>query len=289
MNAIVILTTTLILLMASPAAAQAQGERRGLSGVLDTLGGLIGAGGELHGTVVLARDTTLVLRTDDRRTLRIDTASLEGDTRRQLAPGRAATVKTRGGGDVLTATGVQMDRDSRGARTFSRVSGTVQERSDRRVMFRTREGLTLPLDTSQVRGLPSFAANEPATLIYEQGPRQEILMVWIEPGDAPAAAAAPANAPPTAPGSPTGSPPLSSDRTAAAPPDAQRLEGVVETVGLAELTLQTTEGRRVPVETHGVDQATVASVRPGDQVVVTGTPTPDNRFQAKTLNLTKAQ
>jgi hypothetical protein len=255
MNLVVLLTAVCILVTsATPAVAQSKGG--GIGGVLDTLGGLLGTSQKLHGTVVLSRDTTLVLRADDGRTYRIDTAGIDPQVRRSLQPGQTVTVVTKGGGTVLSAAEIQPD--AAGAAkpaAFSRVSGTIQEGGESRILFRTREGLVLPVDTSQIRGLPYFAANEPATLIYEQGPRQEIKAVWIEPGADQAASA------PSTPGQPTASP------SAAVPAGAQRVQGMVESVGLRNFRLQTNDGRTLTVE---ADANTLTTVRPGDVVTVTG-------------------
>ena len=114
MNVIVILTAMLVLVGAGPAAAQSNTkDSKGgtLGGVLDTLGGILGGGSsKLHGSVVTAHDTTLVLRTDDQRTVRVDTASIEPKVRQQLTPGQSVTVTARGaGGDVVAASDVQVE------------------------------------------------------------------------------------------------------------------------------------------------------------------------------------
>src|SRR6185503_1388539 len=263
MNLIVILTALIVALVgAAPAGAQDKDskDRGGIGGVLDTLGGLLGSGAsnKLHGAVVTAHGTSVVLRTDDKRSVRVDTASIDPQVRQQLVPGQKVTVTARGGGDVLTASDIQVEQGQASPQAFSRVSGTVQERSAGRVLFKTKEGLTLPVDVSQIRGLPYLAANTPATLIYEQGPKQEILGVWIEPGDA-AVSASPASEPAAT----TGSQPSASLPSGAAGA-GQKLEGLVESVGMSELTVQTADGRRVQVDTAGVDRATLAAVRPGD-------------------------
>jgi hypothetical protein len=281
MNVIVILTAMLVLIGAGPAAAQDKeskdrGDRGGLGGVLDTLGGLLGGGAsKLHGSVVVARDTTLVLRTDDKKTVRVDTASIDPQVRQQLVPGQSLTLTARGsGGDVLTASDIQVEQGKAEPPAFQRVTGTVQERSSGRVLFKTKEGLTLPVDTSQIRGLPNFAANTPATLIYEQGPRQEIVGVWIESGDTSASA------------SPTTEPAASVP--AAASPAGQTLEGLVESIGVDQLTLETSDGRRVQVDTHGVDRTALAAIRPGDVVSVTGNAGGDGtRFTASAVTRSK--
>jgi preprotein translocase subunit YajC len=270
-----------VLVGAGPAAAQNAKDSKGgtLGGVLDTLGGILGAGsGKLHGSVVTARDTTLIVRTDDQRTVRVDTAAIDPQVRQQLVPGQMVSVTARGAGaDVLAASDVQVEQGKTAPQKFQRVSGTVQERSEGRVLFRTRDGLTLPVDVSQIRGLPYMANNTPATLIYQQGPQQQIQAVWIEPGDASASA------------SPTTEPAASTPAPApAASPGGQTLQGMVESVGLSDLTVQTADGKHVTVGTSSVDKTALASVRPGDSVTITGTPGADaTHFTATSVTRAK--
>src|SRR5207244_4207838 len=177
-------TLALILAAAAPLAAQdkqdsqnKQDSKGGLGGVLDTLGNVLGTGTQkLHGTVVANEGSTFVLRTDDHRTYRV-------------------------------------------------VSGTVQEAGRQRVLF------------TSINGLPYLAPNQPATLYYEQGPRQEIVGVWIQPGTAGTSA--------TSTGGSSASAPSASVSA------AQSLEGSVESVGVSELKLQTSDGRSVVVDTSG--------------------------------------
>jgi hypothetical protein len=292
MKAIVILTALLI--TTGTAAAQERDRGGGLGGVLDTLGGLLGGAAKSHGTVVLARDTTVVFRTDDGRTLRVDTASLDADARSRLQAGQAATLSARGTGDVLTATDVQLDQTA-SPRTFQQVSGTVQERTQDRILFKTREGLTLPVTTAQIRGLPAFKANDPATLIYEQGPRQELVAVWLEPGDIAGAAAGVTGAPGSStmpgsigsPGTPGSTGSAGGPMPSASLPDRQTVQGTVESVATTGLTLSLGDGRRMEVDASGLGQAALAAVRPGDRVTVTGTPDAgQGRFVAASLTRT---
>jgi translation initiation factor IF-1 len=293
MKAIVILTAIVVALVgAGSAGAQdnkdTNKDRGGIGGVLDTLGGILGGAtsNKLHGTVVVAHDTNVVLRTDDKRTVRVDTASIDPQVRQQLVPGQSVTITTRGSGDVLTASDVQVEQ-GKASQPFSRVSGTVQERSDARILFKTKEGLTLPVDTSQVRGLPYIAPNTPATLIYEQGPKQEVRAVWIEPGDAAVSASPATERAPSASGSASPSASGSASPSASLP-TTQKLEGLVESVGMSELTVQTSDGRHVRVDTNGVDRTTLASVRPGDIVTITGsTGTDPDKFSATAVAKTK--
>jgi len=233
-------TLALILAAAAPLAAQDkqsnQDSKGGLGGVLDTLGNVVGTGThKLHGTVVANEGSTFVLLTDDHRTYRVDAAALDPH--------------------VLTATDVTPDAKG-GGKTFQAVSGTVQEAGRQRVLFKTRDGLVLPVDVSNINGLPYLAPHQPATLYYEQGPRQEIVGVWIQPGTAGASALS------------TGAP--SASAPSASVSAAQSLEGSVESVGVSELKLQTSDGRSVVVDTSGVDRQALRAIGPGDAVTVTG-------------------
>ncbi len=264
----IITTAVALTLFAAPARAQQQGGGA-LGGVLDTLGGLLGGGTRtLHGSVVVSDGNTIVLRTDDKSTYRIDVASLDPSSRTSLSPGQTVTVTARGGtSDVLTATQVQADAGAASGTTFQRVNGTVQETGKQRILFKTGEGLVLPVDVSRVHGLPYLAANQPATLYYEQGSQQEIQAVWLEPG--------------TAGTQPAGTQPSASPSPATG---GQSLQGKVQAIGVSTLTLQTPDGRTVNVDTSGVDQRSVASVRPGDAVTVTGTAANDGgSFHAQTV------
>ena len=257
-------TLALILAAAAPLAAQdkqdsqnKQDSKGGLGGVLDTLGNVLGTGTQkLHGTVVANEGSTFVLRTDDHRTYRVDAASLDPQKVSALTPGVTVSVTARGGGQaaVLTPTDVTPDPKG-GGKAFQAVSGTVQEAGRQRVLFKTRDGLVLPVDVSNINGLPYLAPNQPATLYYEQGPRQEIVGVWIQPGTAETSATS------------TGG---SASAPSASVSAAQSLEGSVESVGVSELKLQTSDGRSVVVDTSGVDRQALRAIGPGDAVTVTG-------------------
>jgi hypothetical protein len=256
--------------VAVPAVAQQSGGQSqgggALGGVLDTLGGILGGGSrKVQGTVVVNDGNTVVLRTNDRTTYRVDAASLDPGARASLTPGQTVTVTGRGGhGDVLTATDIQPDGGATSAATFQRVTGTVQETGKQRVLFKTGEGLVLPIDVSRVHGLPYLGANQPATLYYEQGPKQEIVAVWIQPG-----------------AQSTGQPAASPSPGAST---AQSLHGKVQTIGVSTLTLETADGKTVTVDTSAVDPQSVSAVRPGDSVTVAGTGSTDGgRFAAQTV------
>ena len=67
-------------------------------------------------------------------------------------------------------------------------------------------------------------------------------------------------------------------------PSAQSLEGVVESLGVSQLTLQTSAGRAVTVDTSGVDRQALRAIAPGDIVTVTGKPdSAADRFVAQSV------
>ena len=136
-----------------------QDNKGGLGGVLDTLGNVLGTGTQkLHGAMVANEGSTFVLRTDDHRTYRVDAASLDPQKVRALTPGQTVSVTAHGGGQagVLTATDVTPDAKG-GGKAFQAVTGTVQETGRQRVLFKTRDGLVLPVDVSNINGLPYLA------------------------------------------------------------------------------------------------------------------------------------
>jgi hypothetical protein len=274
------LVVALVLLVPSPALAQSS--KGGLGGVLDILTGVLG-GGRLTGHVVLVRDNHVVLRTADARTVRVDAAAVDARIRDNLKPGEPITVVPQSPpaeGGVVRAAEIQLGApagQSPGQKTFRQVEGTIAEADGSQVVFRTREGLTLPLDVSRVTGLPTLKPQEPATLVYEQGPRHEIVAVWVEPGSLGAAAAAPPVATST---------PGTSDPSASVPgagPD--RVFGVVQRLSGSTLTLRTSEGRTVSVDTSRVDPQARARLREGDLVVASGRATGPDRLEAERVEV----
>ena len=298
MRKLAILTMLMLMLAFAATAAIAedkQGKDRGaLGGVLDTLGNVLGTGPQkLQGTVVLVDGPTFVLRTDDRRSYRIDTASLDSQ-KTTVVPtaGQTVSVTARSGGQagVLTATEINPDTSKKTGKTFQAVSGTVQEAGRDRVLFKTRDGLVLPVEVGNISGLPYLAVSQPATLYYEQGSRQEIVGVWIQPATTQAAQPqAPTSSsppPPTSAGSPASSSQSSGSQTppSASVPGAQSFEGVVDSIAMSELKLRSTDGRSLSVDTSGVDRESLRGIAPGDSVTVTGSAstTPD-RFVAQSV------
>jgi hypothetical protein len=188
-------------LIAGPAIAQ-QPPQHGLGQVLDTLSGILGVAPRLAGRVVLIEGPTMIFRLDADRTVKVDLSGIDPSVRNGLQPGQHLIVIRQPSdrvSDVVRGAQIELGgavpKHARGG--FSRVSGTVQEVTKGEVLFKTREGLVLPIDTTGITGLPSLVSNQPATLIYEQGPRYEIDGVWIEPdtgtAQAPTTAAPPAS------------------------------------------------------------------------------------------------
>lgn len=247
---------TLLLLAPVPVSAQSS-SGGGLGGVLDTLGGIVGLGtGRIHGHVVMAKGDTLVVRSDDGRTLSVDVSRTDQRLRGVLKPGDGVTLTMRQPREgepknqALIANDLQLDPPSKAGKTFQRVEGNVLETGASRMTFRTREGFTLPLDVSKITGLPQLSNGQPATLFYEPD-KQGVVAVWIEPGSV-AQASKPAPAPPPAASPDTG---------------VQRFHGLVDSVTLSGFTLTSDDGRKLTVETKsGASQ----DIRPGDMVTVFG-------------------
>src|SRR5207245_10493212 len=114
-----------------------------------------------------------------------------------------------------------------------------------------------------------LAASQPATLYYEQGPRQEIVAVWVQPGSGQPSASQPNTSQQTASQQPSPSPssaPPASTPSSTAPSASvsspQSIEGQVESIGVAELKLQTSDGRAVTVDTSGVDRPALRAISP---------------------------
>jgi hypothetical protein len=49
------------------------------------------------------------------------------------------------------------------------------------------------------------------------------------------------------------------------------VEGVVQSLGMSQLTLQTPQGTSMTVDTSAIDRQTLRGIAPGDTVTVTGT------------------
>jgi hypothetical protein len=260
---LIAMSATVVLLLASGIPAGAQGQN--LGNVLDKLSGILGGNQQIHGTVVLPTDTTVVVRGDDKHTYALDASTIDPRVRGILQPGDGVTVAVKAGPNrSLVANDVQLDRVKTGAapgrQVFQQVQGTVEKVTGSQVLFKTRDGLELPVDVSTIVGLPAFSPNQPATLIYDQGPQHKIEAVWIAPGEAqPAAGAPPAVGTASAAGS-------ASPTTEG----SERVHGLISDVSLTGLTLQAEDGRKLTVDTGKVNSLLVQALRPGDLVTVVG-------------------
>ena len=247
-----------MLVLTGSTGAFAQQPSGGLGSVIDILGGILGVGGagRLHGHAVVTRGDTLVVRTDDGRSVAADVSSIDPRIRGVVKPGDGVTVTLRRApeGETrttrVTATDLQLDPPTQTGKTFQQIAGTVSEASGSRVVFRTGEGMTLPLDVSAITGLPELRPGDPATLIYEQGATHGVVAVWIEPGATPSTSSSASGA-----------------TTRPLPSEGDRVHGMVESVTMNGFTLIADDGRRIMVETARVS---VPDVRPGDYVMVVG-------------------
>ena len=108
----------------------------------------------------------------------------------------------------------------------------------------------MPIDVGSINGLPYLAANQPATLYYEQGSKQEVVGVWIQPGTGPDA--------------------QTQLSPCASVPTTQSVDGVVDFIAMSEIKMRTSDGRSLTVDTSAVDRQTLRGVTPGDTVTITG-------------------
>jgi hypothetical protein len=277
MKVITILTTiALVAAGVGPAVAQSKDQSKdagkGVGSVLDTLSGILTGNQKVHGNVVVTNSTTLVVRGDDRRTYALDASSLDSRMLSIVQPGDGVTVAVKGEkGKPLVATDLQLDRANNGAakKTFHQVQGTVQQTSKSQVVFKTRDGLQLPIDVSSINGLPTLTPNEPATLIYDQGPQSQIEAVWIQPGTTQPSAGAPAGATASNDASASGS---ASPNTSASTgtTGSERIHGLIDSISLAGLSLQADDGRKLAVDTGKIDSRLMQALKPGDLVTVVG-------------------
>ena len=84
-----------------------------------------------------------------------------------LQPGEAVTIVVKiAQNQVPVASEIQLDRVKSGAipqrKSFQQVLGTVEQTSGSQVIFKTRDGLELPVDVSAIKGLPALAPKQPA-------------------------------------------------------------------------------------------------------------------------------
>jgi hypothetical protein len=179
---IAIFTTAVVLLgLVHPAIGHAQGRS---GGVRDIVKDIFGAKRDLRGHVVQHREATLILSADDGHIYTINTAALDTAAMGRLAQGRPVAVALKS--EVPTVSTMPIAEAIRPMagpiKVFRRVEGTVETVTVDRVIFKTRDGLTVALDRSKIVGeAPTLTASEEATLIYEEQPR--LAGLWIDPHD----------------------------------------------------------------------------------------------------------
>jgi hypothetical protein len=266
---VAIFTTLLLLGAGAPALAQNTGAPDTGERILDTLDQLLrgGQASSLTGHVVVLHDNELVLRGRDGKTYVVNTAGVDQQSLASVAPGQEVSVSLRPGqNQTLIADAVKPAGGT--AQTFRTTNGTVQSVSGTRVTFRTAAGMTIPVDLSHVAGpVPSFQANQPATLYYEPQAQSPIVAVWLEP-QAGLAASPPTTATPST-GTATGA--------------YQRIHGYVQSIGVGTLALKSDTGQVVTVDTSRVGDQARQGVQPGDVVSVVGKVTGTNELTADVI------
>jgi len=179
---IAILTTAVVLLgIVHPALGQDQGRS---GGVRDIVKDIFGAKRDLHGYVVQHREATLVLRADDGHVYTINTAALDTAALGRLGQGRPIAVALKSEVPTISTMPIaEAIKPMAGpVKVFRRVEGTVETVTADRVIFKTRDGLTVALDRSKIVGeAPPLTTDDEATLVYEEQPR--LAGVWINPHD----------------------------------------------------------------------------------------------------------
>jgi hypothetical protein len=259
MNTLIAIFTLIGILIASGGLAAAQDQTKDSQkkdrGVVDILNRILGGKQNVKGAVVSAKDSTLIVRGDDDRTYVVNTAGVDSATTEKLKPGQAVTVAagTTGQNGVIIASSIEPGAE--GTKQFHAVNGTVTSAGTSTITFKTRDGIEIPMDLSQIVGPPPrVRAREPATLIYEQSRQTALAPVWIEPSSATSTGStSTGSASPTTTGSSTAG--------------SDRIHGYVESIGVDTLTLKTDDGRMVAVDTS---RAKSDDARPGDTVTVIG-------------------
>jgi len=116
-----------------------------------------------------------------------------------------------------------------------------------------------------------------AVLGVEGGRPYELAALAFEPGDATSLGLTP-SAPQPAP--PSASIPSTATGSAPGPEPMWRLDGAVQSVSGAMLTLRTGDGQTHTVDASQLSTSTVAALRPGDQITLFGVPRSDDRLIA---------
>ena len=205
----------------------------------------------LHGHVLSAADTALVLRADDGWTHVVDLTQVSADARK-FEIGQGVTITAKPGDSVLAATEVLRDtadparRGQATSRKFQTVHGSVQSVSGSTLTFRTDAGRLMPVDISQIKGYrPMAKTGDPVTLVYEPGAKGKLAALWLQPDQIQPAAA-------------VGSAPR------------ERVRGQIDSIDGAKFWLKTDDDRWFLVDTAQLDPAVRKNVQPGRQVSVVG-------------------
>ncbi len=235
----------------------------------DFLSGLSGEYRTVHGHRVHGSGTTMIFAADDGTTSSVDMSAVDTAAWSSIELGQAVTLAAKPGRapNTLVAGRILADPVDRSTgqtpkRPFENVRGTVEAIRGSQMTFRTDDGELVRADVSRIPGHAAIRANEPGVLIYERGPRQQVIALWLERAEIqPSAAVVP---------------------KVSGPGGYQRVHGYVQSIGRATMSLKADDGRTLAIDTSAVDARVRDIVRPGDLVSVVGkSTTQDDRFVAE--------
>lgn len=136
------------------------------------------------------------------------------------------------------------------------------------------------LSSTQRRAPGTLTAGARMTVLGVEGGRPyELAALVFGPGDATSLGLAPP-APPTSQAAPSASIPSTGTAPVPGPEPMWRLDGAVQSVSGAILTLRTGDGRTYTVDASQLSTTTVAALRPGDRVTLFGVPRSDDKLVA---------
>ncbi|HYE93743.1 MAG TPA: hypothetical protein VEA38_22110 [Terriglobales bacterium] len=209
----------------------------------------------LHGHRLHGSASTLVVLADDGRASVVDMSAVVASEWQAVELGQAVSLAIKPGRDANTfiAGRIQPDPVERltgrvPKRSLLRVEGTVEAVQGSQLKFKKADGVVMRADASRLPGDAAGHLHERGVLIYEIGPRQEAVALWLER----AALAAPAVA------------------AAKGTGEYQRIRGFVQSVGAATIAFKADDGRTLAVDTAAVDTTVRNTLRAGDLVSILG-------------------
>jgi hypothetical protein len=221
----------------------------------------------IRGTVQNVSGKAVTVRTDDNRTITVDTSQVRSEAS-GLKPGDRVIV----GGEIdqsnrvtarylreeATAGSLPADQGQ-----WQRVHGQVQSVEGSKLRFRTDDGRVLNVDMSAVgpETRRSLTKNEGATLIGFPGSGNQFRAEYIQQDTSDPSRGGRIGGQPVAP---------PAQAKASSGKGSQRVHGQIGAIGGTTLDLKTDDGRTLVVDVGQVDPDTVKSLTGGERVTVTG-------------------